>query len=217
MRKSLLILSCAALGMSLSAACSSDDGNDDAPVAGAPGDGDGDGDGDDTNDVDETDNTTDSAGGLGGGDGDEDIECSSKLPDASDGGAGGAGGSAGVSCEAPEPPRVDIEITGTYTDNWGGTHTITTDLWDTGYLQYALSIVDNEQGFAVARNPAEDVYNPCLWSRFVWTQDGDALYYCQAPYSAPTECAALGQDLPDADDLGAGCNGFSWSELTPSE
>ncbi len=210
MRKSLLILSCAALGLSLSAACSSDDGNNDTPAAGAPGDGDGDG--DDTN----SNTTTDSdPGGHGGQDPDEQGDCSPEVE--SVGGAGGAGGSGALSCEAPEPPSEDIDITGTYTDNWGGTHTITTQVWDTGYLEFALSIVDNDQGFAVARNPAEDLYNPCLWSRFVWTQDGDALYYCQAPYSAESECAALNQDLPDADDLGAGCNGFSWSELTPSE
>ena len=211
MRKSLLILSCAALGLSLSAACSSDDGNDDTPVAGAPGDGDGDG--DDTNS-----NTTNDSdlGGYGGEDStDGDLACSSE--ELSLGGAGGAGGSAAVSCSAPNPPNVDISIAGTYTDNWGGTHTITDQVWDTGYLEYAFSLVDNGKGFAVARNPAEDVYNPCMWSRFVWTKDGDSLYYCQAPYSAESECAALEQALPDADDLGTGCNGFSWSELTPSD
>jgi hypothetical protein len=210
MRKSYLILSCAALGLSLGAACSSDDGNDDVPVAGAPGDGDGDGD-------DTASNTSGDTGHAGEGT-DIDHDCSSDLlgPGGA-GGAGGAGGSGALSCAAPEPPSVDIDIAGTYTDNWGGTHTITTQAWDMGVLSYALSVVDNGQGFAVARNPAEDEFNPCLWSRFVWTQDGDDLYFCQTPYSAPSECAALEQDLPDADDLGAGCDSFSWSILTPSE
>lgn len=137
----------------------------------------------------------------------EAYECSEK--EVAEPAMGGAGGAEAASCEAPEPPVNEIEIAGNYTDNWGTSHKIRTDSWGSVNLSY----VDNEENYAVGRNDESAEWNPCYWSLFVWHEVDDKLYYCQAAYSATSECLAMSSDLPDTDDLETGCGGFAWSEL----
>lgn len=201
MKKSLLILSLTALGCSLSVACGDDEQNDNHNDGGAAGDGDGDVDGE---------------GGEGGA---AHMDTCSDLvtKQAKDSAEGGAGGAAALTCEAPDTPKEKIAIAGKYIDGYDGPHTITDEVWDTGWSKFYLSLVNNKEGYALALNSDQNGYFPCMWSRFVWTEQDGELYYCQAPYGAESECAAEENKMPDTDDLDAGCNGFSWSSLSKSE
>lgn len=138
----------------------------------------------------------------------EPYECSDE--EVNEAAMGGAGGAEAASCEAPEPPVNEIEIAGNYTDDFGTSHKIRTDSWGNVNLSY----VNNEENYAVGRNDESDAWNGCYWSLLVWHEVDDKLYYCQAAFSATSECLAMSSTLPDTEDLDTGCAGFSWSELT---
>ena len=107
----------------------------------------------------------------------------------------------------------DIAVAGTWSDNWGGEHTITNDAWVSGGSSFALSAYDNDLGYAIAQNGSENAWSPNLWSRFDWGwQDGELLY-CQTAYDAATEADALATPAADLTNPAGGCNGFSWSVL----
>lgn len=126
------------------------------------------------------------------------------------GGAGGEGGGPAAMCEAPEAPTETIEIAGTYTDNFGGPHEITAGSWNSTNL----SLVNNEENYALGQSDETADYGTCLWNKFVWHEEGGKLYYCQIAYGQESECAAEAVDDPDTSDLKKGCNGFDWSVLT---
>ena len=117
--------------------------------------------------------------------------------------SGGQGGSAGLA------------ITGHYTDDFGGTHVITEDTW-TQFGVFEITRFSNEEGWIVARNSAENEYNPCLWSRFDFVFFGSELYFCQGTYDAVSEAEALAAQPADASDpTVGGCGNYPWSRLTP--
>ena len=142
-------------------------------------------------------------------DDDAQDECSAENFAPAEGGAGGEGGAPAAMCEAPEAPAETIEIAGKYTDDFDYSHTITADSWDGAHL----SLVNNEENYAIGRNDESADYNACMWSKYVWLEEGDKLYYCQAPYAAESECAAEEAQDADTSDLAKGCNGLAWSEL----
>jgi hypothetical protein len=119
----------------------------------------------------------------------------------------------GESDSPTDPPPGDIAIMGAWADNWGGLHDITNDAWVNGESTYAISMYDNDHGLVIAQNDAANPYNPGLWSRFDWTYDGDALYYCQTAYDAASEGEAMSAQPADNTNLETGCGGFSWSRL----
>lgn len=109
-----------------------------------------------------------------------------------------------------------IEIEGTWVDDFGGTHDISASAWVMGTSTFHLVWVDNEANAAAAHNALENEYSPGLFSRFDWFFDGDAnLYYCQTRYDAASQTEAQTAAAADSSDLGAGCNGFNWSQLLP--
>ena len=68
----------------------------------------------------------------------------------------------------------------------------------------------------IAQNGAANAYYPSKFSRIDFTQDdNDDLYYCQIAYDKDTAAEAEAVDNADAEDLTGGCDGFSWSKLTP--
>ena len=114
----------------------------------------------------------------------------------------------------------DIEIAGTYTDNFGGGHVIDDTSWtQTGFgtSVFHISQYDNDSNFAIAQNDAANEYNPSLFSRFDWTTDSSGqLWFCQTAYDAATAADALATAAADTTDPAtAGCGGFSWTMLTP--
>lgn len=115
---------------------------------------------------------------------------------------------------------VALEIAGTYTDNYGGDHVITSTSWAQygATTNFAFTQYDNDANFAIAQNDAANTYSPNLFSRFDWTVDSSSqLWYCQTAYDAATEADALATAAADATDPATtGCGGFSWTSLTPS-
>ena len=215
MKKTWMILALTALGSSSVLACGDDEHDEPRPGNGGDGGAKGDDDGDDDGMSEDGQGgmTGEGAGDVGGASGKPSADrCSNDVADAgvSLGGGGGAGGPA---CEPPAEPQEEISIVGDYQDGYGYPQSITAGVWDTGWSRFHLSLVDNEAGYALALNDAENTYHPCLWSRFVWTRRDGRLYYCQAPYAASSECGAEERELPDDSDLEQGCDGFAWSEL----
>lgn len=107
-----------------------------------------------------------------------------------------------------------LEIVGSYTDEYGDTHTITEQSWENSGGSFAIAMYDNADMWLVAQNAESNGFNPGLWSRFDWAMDGGNLYYCQSAFDAATmEDAAAAS--ADANDLMMGCGGFAWTNLTP--
>ena len=70
--------------------------------------------------------------------------------------------------------------------------------------------------WAVAQN-GPDSWSPDLWSKYEWMWDADGdFHYCQSTYDAETEEDALSAEGADADDVAAGCGGFSWTWMRGS-
>ena len=116
--------------------------------------------------------------------------------------------------------REQLTISGNWSDNWGGSHSITPFTWINGESTYHISYaetfydMDSETGWAVAQNDSNNTYNPEMWSVFEWIWDSNGgLYYCQSTYDAIDEETADLSDGADTDDLESGCGGFSWSTL----
>jgi len=116
-----------------------------------------------------------------------------------------------------------LEIAGEWFEEFGPgmgvTHTIDELQWDQlsdfGDALFHVDSYDNDARWVVAQGDAANEFFPGLWSRFDWSWDGDALYYCTAIYDAETVEDALGAPASDPGDLDVGCGGFSWSLLMP--
>lgn len=112
-----------------------------------------------------------------------------------------------------------LEIAGTYTDEFGGHHTITQTTWDSSDATFTFIFhileFDNDLNFLVALNDSANSFNPGLYSRFMWTYANGNLYYCQDVFDATSETAARYAPFSDAGNLTTGCGGFAWTNLTP--
>jgi hypothetical protein len=101
----------------------------------------------------------------------------------------------------------------------GITHTIDELRWDQlsdfGDAVFHIDSYDNDARYVVAQGDEANEFSPGLWSRFDWTWDGDALYYCTAVYDAATAEDALAAPASEPTDLAMGCGGFPWSLLMP--
>jgi len=125
-----------------------------------------------------------------------------------------------VACGGTE----DLEIAGSYVDDFGGMHDITNESWtqmydggDTGMdstSMFAITQYDNEMSYLVAQNDSANAFEPDKWSRFDWTGSGSDVYYCQTAYDADTEEDAAATPAADSDDLLTGCNNFPWTKMT---
>jgi hypothetical protein len=108
--------------------------------------------------------------------------------------------------------QMALAIVGTYSDDFGDTHTISETEWTNAAGSFAISQYSNDEMWLVAQNAETNMYNPSQWSRFDWTWDAEQLYYCQSVYDGLTIEDALGGSA-DATDLMMGCGGFAWSLL----
>lgn len=155
-------------------------------------------------------------GGDGGSQGSADaqdlISDSGPGDSVGDGLADGPPGSSGGDVVASP-----LEIAGTYTDDWGGTHEITSETWTmVGMGVYHIEKYDNEGNWLVAQNDSKNQYNPGLWSRMDWTVFQDTLYYCQTAYDkASLEAAEQTPPADASDPTTGGCGGFPWTALKP--
>ena len=112
--------------------------------------------------------------------------------------------------------RTQLSITGSYTDNWGGSHDVDAFIWTSGSSVFLIDTVNEEEEWVVAQNASDNEYNPDLWSKFEWMLDGELLYYCQSSFDAVD--AQTAQDTTaNRSDIEAGCGGFGWSTLSADE
>lgn len=123
-----------------------------------------------------------------------------------------AGGCGGFGWSGLRPVLADIS--GTWTDNWGGGHVVDAWSWESGDAAFAIVETHADDQWVVAQNDANNTYNPGLFSVFEWTLDGADLYYCQSSYDAASAAAAASATKADRGDLAAGCGGFGWSKLS---
>lgn len=144
------------------------------------------------------------------------------LADASNAANNGCGGFAWTQLNR-QTAVVDIELLGSWTDNWGGIYTITNDIWTTDYFGSAStsSIVQvlNESNTVIVQSPPDDLYTPNKFNKIVWTDVvNDSSYYCIVVFGMNTAQEALDDTTvadPSNPDNG-GCSGFSWTKLTKS-
>lgn len=116
-----------------------------------------------------------------------------------------------------------LELAGTWLEEFspgmGITHVIDESTWeqqaDFGDALFHVSTFDAAARTLVAQGDATNEFFPDLYSRFDWTWDGDALYYCTAVYDAATAEDAAAASASDPGDLATGCGGFPWSLLLP--
>ena len=169
----------------------------------------------------EAKDTADGAADDGAADGATDGTADGATDGAADGAADGGsddgatdGGSDDGSGDGGLP--VELMITGTWDDSWGGQHEIDSARWLSDGSSFEISVYDNALSYAIAQNGAENPYNPGLWSRFDWGTSGGDVFYCQTAYDAESEAAALATPAAALSDLDGGCGGFSWTELRPA-
>lgn len=116
-----------------------------------------------------------------------------------------------------------LEIAGQWLEEFapgmGITHVIDETRWDQladfGDAIFHVDSYDDDARVVVAQGDEANEFSPGLWSRFDWTWDGDALYYCTAVYDAATADDALAAPASEPADLEMGCGGFPWSPLVP--
>jgi hypothetical protein len=122
---------------------------------------------------------------------------------------------ANQSNENPQPEG--IEIAGVWDNQFGGVEEITDDSWDMGYLVQSIEVYDNDERFAITKNPDDAEYDPGKYNTIVWTAVvADVFHYCTIAFGLDTADDALNADNnADPGDLdGQGCGGFPWSKLT---
>jgi hypothetical protein len=113
-------------------------------------------------------------------------------------------------------------LSGWFEDAWGSFHSVDETEWvtvsDFGNSTYAVAGWDNEAGWIVAQNGADNAWNAGLWSRFDYVEDGDGgHYFCQAAFDAASQADAEAAPASDATDPTAGgCGTFPWTQMSAS-
>lgn len=122
-----------------------------------------------------------------------------------------------VGCKDTDDDSDSIIPNGSYSDNYGGSHTFSdtqwTDSWGSTFTVIEkITLAD----CVIYQNGANNTYNPSKFSRVDFAEDSsNDLYYCQIAYDKDTAAEAKSVTTADRDDLtGAGCDGFAWSKLT---
>lgn len=143
--------------------------------------------------------------------------CEVDEDDAADGGSATDGEIAADAAPDPSPA-----ITGNYVDDFDVRHAITDETWTVGRDDMAsvfhIRTVYNGAMYLIAENDAANDFAEGLWSRFEWADVNGELWFCQAPFNAPTAEAAAAAERPDrSDPTAGGCAMFPWSKLHPVE
>jgi hypothetical protein len=115
----------------------------------------------------------------------------------------------------------DFPIAGTWTTDWGSTLTITATEWasSSSWGDSTYTIEAYGANFVLMQNPADDAYNPSLWTLVQFHTVGDGFGYCMSVYNGATSAAALMTDTSSiytSSNATAGCNGFSHTVASPA-
>lgn len=104
----------------------------------------------------------------------------------------------------------NLEITGRWTDSYGGMHHISEERWHQGWGVFTVEEYSNSDRYVIAA--AEEALGG-TYNRFDWTEKEGQLYFCNIEYEAQNIEEALENENSNPDDLESGCNDFSWSAL----
>jgi hypothetical protein len=114
----------------------------------------------------------------------------------------------------------DIEIFGTWSNQFGGTETIDALSWTTVF-DSATSVAkviefSNEDNEAITQNAADSAFDPSKFNRIVWADKDGFVYYCTVDFGLDTlEDARDADTEADASDPDAdGCGGNPWTKLS---
>ena len=114
----------------------------------------------------------------------------------------------------------ELAIVGSYTDGFS-THEVSTERWTITYEGtpsiFHIDRFDNELGYLVAQNDAENEFSPELWCRFDWLINGEELWYCQIIFDAESAEDAENNAADPSDPSMGGCGDFPWTLLNPAE
>ena len=121
-------------------------------------------------------------------------------------------------------PSSNVNIAGTWVDNWGGYVTVNNNYWYTGTsygdnyntIHSFTSNGDNTGTIIFQTSPT--AYNPNTWSKIQYHAVGTGFGYCTTAYGQASAQAAIDYEgVYDATDAAAGCgeSGFSHSVATP--
>jgi hypothetical protein len=114
----------------------------------------------------------------------------------------------------------DIEIFGTWSNQFGGTEKIDalswTTVFDTGTSVAKVIEFSNEDNEAITQNAADSAFDPSKFNRIVWTDRDGFVYYCTVDYGLDTlEDARDADTEADATDPETdGCGGSPWTKLS---
>ncbi len=115
----------------------------------------------------------------------------------------------------------DIEIAGDWGDNYDTSHVVTNTTWSMGQSVLTIATFDNSTNTAVAQSPEDDQYSPNLFSKIVWTEiDNGVFYFCTVAFKKDTqEEAEAAEDTSDSSDPdNGGCGGgYAWTKMTRSQ
>ena len=109
---------------------------------------------------------------------------------------------------------------GTWSTNYGAVYTVnatyTASVASWGNSEHKIEAYGAD--FILAQNPADDAYNPSLWTLTKFHAVGTGYGMCSIVYNGATAPAALTADVSayDGTNAASGCNGFSHTLLTPA-
>lgn len=116
--------------------------------------------------------------------------------------------------EASPPPAL---LVGDFVDDYGSTHTISTESWIHGSAEYRVVSWDAEAQHAIAQNAERNPTERGLWSRFDWVLlDASSEYpwaYCQIVYDAEDEQRARDAAPANREEPRNGCNGHPYTRM----
>jgi hypothetical protein len=111
-------------------------------------------------------------------------------------------------------------VKGTWVSNWGTYLTITDTTWYSvsSWGSSASTIERITPNYIITQNPADDAYNPSLWSKHEYHElEGGGWGYCTSVFDAATADDAVSFDtseIYDENDADAGCNTFGHTTVS---
>ncbi len=123
--------------------------------------------------------------------------------------------------EVIDPADHDIEIAGNWGTQFDTREDVDDDYWifiyeDNDDLAAEIVSFDNEERWAITKNPDDADFSPGMYNRNVWTPLADGqFHYCTVDAGLESEEAAeQSEETADEADLDGGCGGFGWTEMT---
>lgn len=114
--------------------------------------------------------------------------------------------------------RNNLQIIGSYTDNYAGTHAITQTSWTNyGCPKTIVGYDNNARTFIYQEAMNAACYNQGKFGKVYWTvvQGNGNFNYCENVYAKDSAADASKDSNPPATgNLATGCGGFSWSGMT---